>query len=206
MKITVIFELSENEIIDALNAGLLLSQDKIKEAEKSLAAETKTLDAFLTSEKKDITTLKSEPESSERKLRIAGTKICIRCSNPFKPTSNSQMYCSQKCKKGSPLKAKVVKSKICERCGLSYQPKGNAQRFCPACKDPSVKEDKADPEPAREQSFSVNAPSITYKDVLAERRKAAEDKKILDSLKEHPKIDWDEIKNKKIIQHETISI
>ncbi len=62
--------------------------------------------------KKEIVQEEKQPVS---KAKTASSKRCLKCGNEFKPTSNAQRYCSEKCGMKRKSKVEVIKSNLAKK-------------------------------------------------------------------------------------------
>jgi hypothetical protein len=135
------------------------------------------------------------------KTAVISVKKCEGCGNEYQPTGNAQRFCDT-CKeshnKVTPVKKRVFKDRVCPKCNKTFTPVGPTQAFCSeecglkkkwtkSTRAPKNSKPEPTEEPAQKESY--------YHKKLAENKAAKEEAKLMESFREHPKIDFKKLHN-----------
>lgn len=219
----IIAAIKDPGFIDLLYKFTKVAKEYLEEEKQKLAAaqlqivpdKPKALfsDTLANLQKEKSGEIKTSPIKGKPAPRSSRT--CEWCKESYIGT-NSQRFCSKNCKieasKNGSGSAAHTGTKHCPACNQYYKPTSNAQKYhTPECK--SILLGTAN----TSQSANTLAPNVPkapmvhnvpesseptpklswYQRKKQEEAAAKEEQAMLDSLKEHPKIDWKEVKKDK---------
>jgi endogenous inhibitor of DNA gyrase (YacG/DUF329 family) len=226
MKINLIIEISPEEIFSAIRHMDFQEMARLAKLEKSaelpevkampvLRAEdikpeingkVKAGDILIsnhtdTPKKRDYNTGNAHNPSG--KTAVISAKKCEKCGTEYQPKGNAQRFCDS-CKdshnKVTLTKKRNFKDRVCPKCGKTFTTVGPTQAFCSEqcglkkkwTKSTRItKTDTAAPEePAQKESY--------YHKKLAENKAAREEAQLIESFREHPKIDFKKLHNNRV--------
>lgn len=228
MKINLTIEISTEEIFSAIRhmdfqEMARLQQNQLNENATGLTGKVAVLPTeeinseefavklkkgdLLTSEQKSDTPKEKafNAHNPAGKTAVVTVKKCEGCGNEYQPTGNAQRFCAT-CKgshnKKSPIINRKFKERICLKCNKPFIPIGPTQRFCStdcglkkkwskSTRTSKTSETKPTEEPAQ------NTESYYHKK-LAEKKAAKEEAELMESLREHPKIDYKKLHNNNV--------